>query len=115
MTKINNYTTAAHNYTTALNNSSASNNAVTNTAPVNSTGATTGATTGFANTLDSFVQEAINSQTQAEQAGLAAATGQVNIADIVMTLSKAEMALKSVIAIRDKIIQAYQDIIKMPI
>ena len=41
-------------------------------------------------------------------------TGKVDLADLVTAVSNAELSLNTVIAIRDKVIGAYQDIIRMP-
>jgi flagellar hook-basal body complex protein FliE len=60
--------------------------------------------------------------TQAEQTGKAAdsqamkaISGSGNLTDVVTALSRAELTLQTVTAIRDRVVQAYQDIMKMPI
>ncbi len=66
-----------------------------------------------------LVQEAIRqagaSATQAEQQALAVAGGQANIVDVVTAIAAAETQLQTVIAVRDQVIQAYQEILRMPI
>jgi flagellar hook-basal body complex protein FliE len=66
-----------------------------------------------------LVQEAVRqagaSATQAEQQGLAVAGGQANIVDVVTAIAAAETQLQTVIAVRDQVIQAYQEILRMPI
>lgn len=44
-----------------------------------------------------------------------ALTGNGNLTDVVMAVSKAEMALQASVAVRDKMISAYQDIMKMSV
>lgn len=44
-----------------------------------------------------------------------AAAGNANMADVVTAVANAELALQTVVAVRDKVISAYQDIIRMPI
>jgi flagellar hook-basal body complex protein FliE len=39
----------------------------------------------------------------------------VNLTDVVTALARAELTLQTVTAVRDRVVQAYQDIIKMPI
>ena len=63
-----------------------------------------------------------NALTQAEQTGhqaddqaMKAISGGGNLTEVVTALSHAEMTLQTVTAIRDRVVQAYQDIIKMPI
>jgi flagellar hook-basal body complex protein FliE len=41
--------------------------------------------------------------------------GKADLSDVVTAVSNAELALNTVVAIRDRVINAYQDIIKMPI
>jgi flagellar hook-basal body complex protein FliE len=67
----------------------------------------------------SLVQEAIRQAGQsasvAEQQGLAVAAGQADIVDVVTAIAAAETQLQTVIAVRDQVIQAYQEILRMPI
>jgi flagellar hook-basal body complex protein FliE len=41
--------------------------------------------------------------------------GQANMIDVVTSVSSAEASLETVIAVRDQVIQAYQEIMRMPI
>ena len=45
----------------------------------------------------------------------AAANGKANIVDVVTAVSETEVAIDAVVAVRDRVIQAYEDIMKMPI
>ena len=67
----------------------------------------------------SLVQEASRqagaSATQAEGQAMAVAAGQANIVDVVTAIAAAETQLQTVIAVRDQVIQAYQEILRMPI
>jgi len=45
----------------------------------------------------------------------AAANGKANMVDVVTAVSETEVAIDAVVAVRDKIISAYEDIMKMPI
>jgi flagellar hook-basal body complex protein FliE len=51
----------------------------------------------------------------AEQKSMAAVGGKTEIADVVIAVSNAEVTLQTVVAVRDRVIQAYQDILRMPI
>ena len=44
-----------------------------------------------------------------------ALTGQATMVDVVTAASKAEMVIETVVTVRDKVIRAYDDILKMPI
>lgn len=52
---------------------------------------------------------------KSEQLAAKALTGKADLTDVVTAVSDAETALGTVVAIRDRVINAYQDIIKMPI
>ena len=45
----------------------------------------------------------------------AVANGKANIVDVVTAVSETEVAIDAVVAVRDRVIQAYEDIMKMPI
>jgi len=45
----------------------------------------------------------------------AVATGKANMVDVVTAVSETEVAIDAVVAVRDRVIAAYQDIMKMPI
>lgn len=66
-----------------------------------------------------MVQNAIGDAAQAahtaEQAGLAAASGKADIVNVVTAIAQAETTLETVMAVRDQVIQAYQEILRMPI
>ena len=69
----------------------------------------------FAQILSEAGGEAIETGVASEQISLDAVTGNAGLADIVTAVSNAEATLETVVAVRDRVIQAYQDIIKMPI
>ena len=45
----------------------------------------------------------------------AMATGKANIIDVVTAVSESEVAVGALVSVRDKVIQAYQSIMQMPI
>ena len=70
---------------------------------------------GFGATLQQALQGAIDTGRQADARATEAAGGGGNITDVVAAVSKAELALQTTVAIRDRVVQAYQDIMRMPI
>lgn len=52
---------------------------------------------------------------QIDQAATGAMTGQVETHRLVQTIAEAEMAMETVVAIRDKVVEAYQEILRMPV
>lgn len=67
----------------------------------------------------SMVQTAlkdVSAQLQgAEKVSLAAASGRADVVDVATAVAAAETSLETVIAVRDQVIQAYQEIMRMPI
>ena len=51
----------------------------------------------------------------AEAKALKGVTSGAEITDVVAAITQAELTLQTVVAVRDKVIAAYQDIMKMPI
>ena len=45
----------------------------------------------------------------------AAATGKANIVDVVTAVAETETAVEMMVSVRDRVIQAYEEIIRMPI
>ena len=45
----------------------------------------------------------------------AMAAGKANIVDVVTAVAETEVAIDTVVAVRDRVIQAYEEIMKMPI
>lgn len=66
-----------------------------------------------------FISDALNGVSKtlnvAESNSSKSLVGEAGIADVVTSVGEAELSLQTVIAVRDRAISAYQDIIKMPI
>ena len=69
----------------------------------------------FADLMKGMMGEAVETGKQAEAVSAASLTGQAELVDVVTAISAAETTLETVIAVRDKVISAYQEISKMPI
>ena len=78
-------------------------------------GPATGADGGFSAMLMRAAEGAVDAGHTADQASLAAMSGNGNGADVVLAVSKAEMALQTAVVVRDRVIAAYQDIMRMPV
>jgi flagellar hook-basal body complex protein FliE len=70
---------------------------------------------GFADILEKALADTSGAVKGSESQAMKAATGNADVTDLVTAVTNAEMALETVVAIRDKVIAAYQDIIRMPI
>jgi flagellar hook-basal body complex protein FliE len=91
-------------------------NAYANAAKIASSGAApTAGTESFGKLLQDAAGSTMNTLKQGEQASLQAVTGNADLASVTQAVTDAQVALQTVVAVRDRVISAYQDIIKMPI
>lgn len=70
---------------------------------------------GFGDMLKSVVGDLSQVTKASEQAAVSGLNKQMDLTDVVTAVSNAEMVLDTVVAVRDKVIQAYQEIVRMPI
>jgi flagellar hook-basal body complex protein FliE len=63
------------------------------------------------NTLDGVAAAGRKSDAQA----MSMASGKANIVDVVTAVAETEVAVSTMVSVRDKVIQAYEDIMRMPI
>lgn len=71
--------------------------------------------TAFASMLERVVSDTTEATQTAEKVSAQAVAGEADLVDVVTSVSNAEMVLDTVVTVRDRVIQAYNDIIKMPI
>ena len=69
----------------------------------------------FADLLQDVATQSVDSMRAGETASLQAAGRQAELVDVVTAVTNAEVSLQTVVAVRDRVIQAYQDIVRMPI
>lgn len=69
----------------------------------------------FAGLVETSIAELMEKGRAAEQAGLAAAAGKADVVDVVTAVAEAELALETLAAVRDRVIQSYEEIMRMPI
>jgi flagellar hook-basal body complex protein FliE len=74
-----------------------------------------GAAGSFSDFLSGAVKDSINSIKQGELGAKAQATNNSNVVDVVNSMNAAELTLDTVVAVRDKVVSAYQAIMNMPI
>jgi flagellar hook-basal body complex protein FliE len=83
--------------------------ASSNIAPANLPGG------NFSDFLSGAIKDSVNTIRQGEQAATAQVAGKANLVDVVQQVNAAELTLNTVVAVRDKVVQAYQSIMNMPI
>ena len=69
----------------------------------------------FSNFLSTALKDSIGTMKQGETMAARQVAGQANIVDVVNAVNQAEITLDTVVAVRDKVVQAYQSIMNMPI
>ena len=80
-----------------------------------STSATPASGGGFGTMLQDAMKDAVGTMRVGEEAAAQGAAGKGDIVQVVNAVTSAELTLETVVAIRDRVIAAYQDIMKMPI
>ncbi len=68
----------------------------------------------FASLVKGAITEAKKIGQRSEQLSIAGISDRADIGQVVTAVAEAEIALQTVVAIRDKVIDAYKDIIRMP-
>lgn len=70
---------------------------------------------GFAAVLEEAAKSAIETVGAAEQTSMKAAAGEADLLEVVSSVHDAESALRTVVAVRDKVVASYQEVLRMPI
>jgi flagellar hook-basal body complex protein FliE len=70
---------------------------------------------GFGQILKSAMSEVVHSSRNAETQMANQVQGKAELVDVVTAISAAETSLETVMAVRDQVISAYQEIMRMPI
>ena len=78
-------------------------------------GAAPSAGASFSGALSRALGAVVDTGRQAETGAMQAISGQGDIGAVVTAVAKAELALQTTAAVRDRVVQAYQDIMRMPI
>jgi flagellar hook-basal body complex protein FliE len=74
-----------------------------------------GVAADFGATVEKALDQAVQTGHTADDQAMKAISGEGNLTEVVAALSHAELTLQTATVIRDRVVQAYQDIIKMPI
>ena len=69
----------------------------------------------FADLVKGAIEEAKKIGERSEKLSIAGITDSADIGQVVTAVAEAEVTLQTVVAIRDKVLDAYKDIIRMPI
>lgn len=70
---------------------------------------------GFGAALTRAMEQAVDVGHQADAATTSALAGQGSVTDVVLAVGRAEVTLQTAVAVRDRVVAAYQDVMRMPI
>lgn len=70
---------------------------------------------GFGQALSRAMEGVVEAGKQADAQSMTAISGGGNLTEVVTAVARAELSLQSAVAVRDRVVQAYQDIMRMPI
>ena len=71
--------------------------------------------TGFADALEAALAEMRETLQAGERAAAEAMAGRGDVQSVVEALTATEMALETAVVVRDRVVEAYQDILRMPV
>jgi flagellar hook-basal body complex protein FliE len=77
-------------------------------------GGDTADTGAFGDLLKQSLQSAADMQHKSEKVSGAALAGKADMTDVLQAVTDAEMALNTVLAVRDKVVQAYEAVMRTP-
>jgi flagellar hook-basal body complex protein FliE len=69
----------------------------------------------FAEMLAQNVQGVIDQGNNSDKLAMDMVSGKANVVDMVTALTETEMAIESMVTLRDRVITAYEEIMRMPI
>jgi flagellar hook-basal body complex protein FliE len=78
-------------------------------------GAAASAGPDFGSLVKEAIGSVVNAGHKSDTQARAMANGKANIVDVVTAVSETEVAIEALVSVRDKVIQAYEEIMKMPI
>ncbi len=99
-------------------NPAAAANAYANMAKVATTNSDSALKAGmpsFGEVMKDSIVNSINTMKAGETMSAKAVTGEASLPDVVRAVNAADLTLQTVVAVRDRMINAYQEIMRMPI
>lgn len=72
-------------------------------------------TSDFSGLVKDAIGTAANTMARGENLSAQSVAGKAELTDVVTAVTSAELTLQTVVAVRDRVINAYQEIMRMPI
>ena len=69
----------------------------------------------FGDLLKDAIGSVVDGGRKSDQQTAAMATGKANVMDVVTAVAETDVKISTLVSVRDKVISAYEDIMKMPI
>ena len=82
---------------------------------VDKTASQTAGQKGFGDMVQDVLQDSVKTGQISETTSISAVAGKAGVVDVVTAVSNAELTLKTVVSVRDKAVDAYKQIMRMPI
>ena len=90
-------------------------NAYSNSSKIAGKGMVADKGTSFTDFLQEKARESVQTMKGSEAMSAKAVTGEADLTDVVEAVTAAELTLQTVISVRDRMLTAYQEIMRMPI
>ena len=85
------------------------------TGGVEKAGQSTGGGPSFGALLKDAVGSVLDSGKKSDAQAIAMASGKSNVMDVVTAVAETDVAVSTLVSVRDRVIQSYEDIMRMPI
>lgn len=69
----------------------------------------------FASMLKDTIGSVVEAGRKSDSQGIAMASGKANVVDVVTAVAETEVAVSALVSVRDRVIQSYEEIMRMPI
>jgi len=69
----------------------------------------------FSNLLETTVDELSKTAQKSDNNVVAMTSGKANIVDVVTAVAETELTVQAMVSVRDRVISAYQEVLRMPI
>lgn len=83
--------------------------------PVSLTGGSESASADFSAMIGKALQATADAGRNADQQTASVASGRSDIVDVVTAVAESEAAIETLVAVRDRVIAAYEEIMRMPV
>ena len=73
-----------------------------------------GRDSSFSSMVKGTLEQSVANMRQGEEMSIQAIAGKADLRDVVVAVANAEVTLETVVSVRDKVVNAYNEIMKMP-